>query len=197
MHDDLYREITPFGEGKLNRTKLSRKDIGTQIPTATVNTSTTGSWYYQSETYGGQFTINDKEATVAPGAQTTVYGTTEQYEATKWTVDGKVGSVEPVSDLNVASQTDVYDRLDVYDGYEILVAGTEDMNYNVKYKTDHNDSAKDAEDSKVTEYTNVVFKSMTRIELNDATVYGETPNVLDWTLEYTDRIDPRRQALRR
>lgn len=100
-------------------------------------------------------------------------------------MDGKVGSVEPVSDLNVASQTDVYDRLDVYDGYEILVAGTEDMNYNVKYKTDHNDSAKDAEDSKVTEYTNVVFKSMTRIELNDATVYGETPNVLDWTLEYT------------
>lgn len=185
VHDDLYREITPFGEGKLNRTKLSRKDIGTQIPTATVNTSTTGSWYYQSETYGGQFTINDKEATVAPGAQTTVYGTTEQYEATKWTVDGKVGSVEPVSDLNVASQTDVYDRLDVYDGYEILVAGTEDMNYNVKYKTDHNDSAKDAEDSKVTEYTNVVFKSMTRIELNDATVYGETPNVLDWTLEKT------------
>ena len=182
VHDDLYREITPFGEGKLNRTKLSRKDIGTQIPTATVNTSTTGSWYYQSETYGGQFTINDKEATVAPGAQTTVYGTTEQYEATKWTVDGKVGSVEPVSDLNVASQTDVYDRLDVYDGYEILVAGTEDMNYNVKYKTDHNDSAKDAEDSKVTEYTNVVFKSMTRVELNDATVYGETPNVLDWTL---------------
>ena len=185
VHDDLYREITPFGEGKLNRTKLSRKDIGTQIPTATVNTSTTGSWYYQSETYGGQFTINDKEATVAPGAQTTVYGTTEQYEATKWTVDGKVGSVEPVSDLNVASQTDVYDRLDVYDGYEILVAGTEDMNYNVKYKTDHNDSAKDAEDSKVTEYTNVVFKSMTRIELNDATVYGETPNALDWTLEKT------------
>ena len=98
------------------------------------------------------------------------------------------------SDLNVASQTDVYDRLDVYDGYEILVAGTEDMNYNVKYKTDHNDSAKDAEDSKVTEYTNVVFKSMTRIELNDATVYGETPNVLDWTLELYDPIDPRRPS---
>lgn len=185
VHDDLYREITPFGEGKLNRTKLSRKDIGTQIPTATVNTSTTGSWYYQSETYGGQFTINDKEATVAPGAQTTVYGTTEQYEATKWTVDGKVGSVEPVSDLNVASQTDVYDRLDVYDGYEILVAGTEDMNYNVKYKTDHNDSAKDAEDSKVATYGGVKFTSETTEYLNDATVYGETPNVLDWTLEKT------------
>lgn len=185
VHDDLYREITPFGEGKLNRTKLSRKDIGTQIPTATVNTSTTGSWYYQSETYGGQFTINDKEATVAPGAQTTVYGTTEQYDATTWNVTGKAtgsNAADPVSNVKVASQTDVYDRLDVHDGYEILVAGTEDINYNVKYKTDHNDSAKDAEDSKVTEYTNVVFKSMTHVELNDATVYGETPNALDWTL---------------
>ena len=180
VHDDLYREITPFGEGKLNRTKLSRKDIGTQIPTATVNTSTTGSWYYQSETYGGQFTINDKEATVAPGAQTTVYGTTEQYEATKWTVDGKVGSVEPVSDLNVASQTDVYDRLDVYDGYEILVAGTENMNYNVKYVTDQT-----AKDSAVTTYGGVKFTSETTEYLNDATVYGETPNALDWTLEKT------------
>lgn len=185
VHDNLYREITPFGEGKLNRTKLSRKDIGTQIPTATVNTSTTGSWYYQSETYGGQFTINDKEATVAPGAQTTVYGTTEQYDATTWNVTGKAtgsNAADPVSNVKVASQTDVYDRLDVHDGYEILVAGTEDINYNVKYKTDHNDSAKDAEDSKVTEYTNVVFKSMTHVELNDATVYGETPNALDWTL---------------
>ena len=31
-----------------------------------------------------------------------------------------------------ASQTDDYNRLDVHDGYEILVAGTENMNYNVK-----------------------------------------------------------------
>ena len=59
-------------------------------------------------------------------------------------------TVKAVDNVNVASQTDVYDRLDVHDGYEILVAGTEDINYNVKYKTDHNDSAKDAEDSKVT-----------------------------------------------
>ena len=177
VHDDLYREITPFGEGKLNRTKLSRKNIGTQIPTATVNTSTTGSWYYQSETYGGQFTINDKEATVAPGAQSTVYGTTEKYEDEKWTVTGEANGVKAVDNVNVASQTDVYDRLDVYDGYEILVAGTEDINYNVKYTTDPT-----AQDSKVTEYTDVVFKSMTRRDLNDATVYGETPNALDWTL---------------
>ncbi len=197
VHDDLYREITPFGEGKLNRTKLSRKDIGTQIPTATVNTSTTGSWYYQSETYGGQFTINDKEATVAPGAQTTVYGTTEQYEATKWTVDGKVGSVEPVSDLNVASQTDVYDRLDVHDGYEILVAGTENMNYNVKYKTDHNDSAKDAEDSRSRSTRMFVFKSMTRSRTQRRDGLRRDAERPRLDAGVYDRIDPRRQALRR
>ncbi len=186
VHDDLYREITPFGEGKLNRTKLSRKDIGTQIPTATVNTSTTGSWYYQSETYGGQFTINDKEATVAPGAQSTVYGTLETFdENPTWTVDGAVGSVAPVNNVKVASQTDVYDRLDVYDGYEILVAGTEDINYNVKYTTDQN-----APDSAVTTYggmklysTTTKAKAETPSELNDATVYGEQANALDWILD--------------
>lgn len=185
VHDDLYREITPFGEGKLNRTKLSRKNIGTQIPTATVNTSTTGSWYYQSETYGGQFTINDKEATVAPGAQSTVYGTTEKYEDEKWTVTGEANGVKAVDNVNVASQTDVYDRLDVHDGYEILVAGTEDINYNVKYITDQT-----AEDSAVTTYggmklysTTTKAKAETPSELNDATVYGEQANALDWILD--------------
>ena len=185
MHDDLYREITPFGEGKLDRTKLSRKNIGTQIPTATVNTSTTGSWYYQSETYGGQFTINDKEATVAPGAQSTVYGTTEKYEDEKWTVTGEANGVKAVDNVNVASQTDVYDRLDVHDGYEILVAGTEDINYNVKYTTDQN-----APDSAVTTYggmklysTTTKAKAETPSELNDATVYGEQANALDWILD--------------
>ena len=177
VHDELYRTLANF-EGKLTTNGRKRKNIGTQIPTAKV----TGAWSSQSETYGGQFTINDKEATVAPGAQSTVYGTTEKYEDEKWTVTGEANGVKAVDNVNVASQTDVYDRLDVYDGYEILVAGTEDINYNVKYKTDHNDSAKDAEDSKVTEYTNVVFKSMTHVELNDATVYGETPNALDWAL---------------
>ena len=181
VHDYLYR-VANFEEAKIARTNVTRQDIGTQVTTAKINT---GSWYYQSETYGGQFTINDKEATVAPGAQSTVYGTLETFDHNPtWTVDGTVGSVAPVNNVKVASQTDVYDRLDVHDGYEILVAGTEDINYNVKYKTDHNDSAKDAEDSKVTEYTNVVFKSMTHVELNDATVYGETPNALDWTLMY-------------
>ena len=79
--------------------------------------------------------------------------------------------------VNVASQTDAYNRLDVHDGYEILVAGTENMNYNVKYTTDET-----AEDSAVTTYGGETFTSKTTKELNDATVYGETPNVLDWTL---------------
>ena len=184
VHDDLYKEITSFPEGKLVRTDLSRKNIGTQIPTATVNTTTTGSWYYQSETYGGQFTINDKEATVAPGAQSTVYGTLETFdENPTWTVTGEANGVKAVDNVNVASQTDVYDRLDVYDGYEILVAGTEDINYNVKYTTDHKETAKDAKDSAVTIYDGVKFTSKTIKELNDATVYGETPNALDWTLD--------------
>ena len=184
VHDELYRTLANF-EGKLTTNGLKRKNIGTQIPTAKV----TGAWSSQSETYGGQFTINDKEATVAPGAQSTVYGTTEKYEDEKWTVTGTVGSVAPVNNVKVASQTDVYDRLDVHDGYEILVAGTEDINYNVKYVTDQT-----AEDSAVTTYggtyggtyDGVKFtsetKSKTTAYLNDATVYGETPNALDWAL---------------
>lgn len=174
-------EITNDPVAQAARNNLSgneRTQIGTQLTEAPANVLK----LYQYRTYGGQFTINDKEATVAPGAQSTVYGTTEKYEDEKWTVTGEANGVKAVDNVNVASQTDVYDRLDVHDGYEILVAGTEDINYNVKYKTDHNDSAKDAEDSKVTEYTDVVFKSMTRRDLNDATVYGETTNALDWTL---------------
>ena len=186
MHDYLYR-VANFEEAKIARTNVTRQDIGTQVTTAKINT---GSWYYQSETYGGKFTINDKEATVAPGAQSTVYGTLETFDQNPtWTVDGTVGSVAPVNNVKVASQTDVYDRLDVHDGYEILVAGTEDINYNVKYVTDQT-----AEDSAVTTYggtyggtyDGVKFtsetKSKTTAYLNDATVYGETPNALDWAL---------------
>lgn len=169
VYDELYKTVavTP------DKGNLGRTNIGTQLPSGQIPAAET---YYQSETYGGQFTINDKEATVEPKEDTHIYG---EYRKTK---GFDASDPAAISDVQTASQTDEYNRLDVHDGYEILVAGTEDMNYNVKYKTDHNDSAKDAEDSKVTEYTNVVFKSMTRVELNDATVYGETPNVLDWTL---------------
>ena len=174
VHDELYQPIGNFVDSKLMRTNTARTDVGTQITTAKV----TGAWAYQSETYGGQFTINDKEASVAPGEQSTVYGTPETFDTNpKYTVTNEVNSVAAVSGVNVASQTDAYNRLDVHDGYEILVAGAENMNYNVKYTTDET-----AEDSAVTTYQDVVFTSKTDKYLNDATIYGETPNVLDWTL---------------
>lgn len=170
-YDELYATVNAATTTPANNT---RTDIGTQITTSRI---ATGSEKYQSLVYGGQFTINDKEASVAPGAQSTVYGTLEAFDATKCTVTGKAGSVDPVTGVNVASQTDAYNRLDVHDGYEILVAGAENMNYNVKYTTDEM-----AEDSAVTTYGSETFTSKTTEELNDATVYGETPNVLNWTL---------------
>lgn len=178
VHDELYQPIDKFVDSKLTRTNTARTNVGTQITTAQV----TGALAYQSETYGGKFTINDKEASVAPGEQSTVYGTLETFDTTPtYKVDGKAGSVDPVTGVNVASQTDAYNRLDVHDGYEILVAGTEDMNYNVKYTTDET-----AEDSAVTTYDGMKLYSTTtkaKNELNDATVYGEQANDLDWILD--------------
>ena len=171
-YDELYATVNAATTTPANNT---RTDIGTQITTSRI---ATGSEKYQSLVYGGKFTINDKEATVAPGAQSTVYGTLEAFDTNpKYTVTNEVNSVAAVSGVNVASQTDAYNRLDVHDGYEILVAGAENMNYNVKYTTDET-----AEDSAVTTYQDVVFTSKTDKYLNDATIYGETPNVLDWTL---------------
>lgn len=178
VHDELYQALPYFDATKVTRTNTDRIDVGTQITTAKV----TGAWAYQSETYGGKFTINDKEATVAPVAQSTVYGTLETFDTTPtYKVDGKAGSVDPVTGVNVASQTDAYNRLDVHDGYEILVAGAENMNYNVKYTTDET-----AEDSAVTTYGGMKLYSTTtkaKNELNDATVYGEQANDLDWILD--------------
>ena len=168
VHDELYRTLANF-EGKLTTNGLKRTNIGTQIPTAKV----TGAWSSQSETYGGQFTINDKEAAVAPKEDTHIYGQTRQIKGYDDLSNALINGL-------TASQTDDYNRLDVHDGYEILVAGTENMNYNVKYVTDQT-----AKDSAVTTYGGVKFTSETTEYLNDATVYGETPNVLDWTLEKT------------
>ena len=177
VHDELYQALPYFDASKVTRTNTTRTNVGTQITTAQV----TSAWAYQSETYGGKFTINDKEASAAPGAQSTVYGTLEAFDAAKYTVTGKAGSVDPVTDVNVASQTDAYNRLDVHDGYEILVAGTENMNYNVKYTTDET-----AEDSAVTTYGGMKLYSTTtkaKNELNDATIYGEQANDLGWILD--------------
>lgn len=175
-YDELYATVNAATTTPANNT---RTDIGTQITTSRI---ATGSEKYQSLVYGGKFTINDKDATVAPVAQSTVYGTLEAFDTNpKYTVTNEVNSVAAVSGVNVASQTDAYNRLDVHDGYEILVAGTENMNYNVKYTTDET-----AEDSAVTTYDGMKLYSTTtkaKNELNDATVYGEQANDLDWILD--------------
>lgn len=172
VHDELYQPIGNFVDSKLTRTNTARTDVGTQVTTAKV----TGAWAYQSETYGGKFTINDKDATVAPVADAHIYGTTRTIPSPAYTSTDS----NAISNVLTASQTDAYNRLDVHDGYEILVAGAENMNYNVKYTTDET-----AEDSAVTTYGGMKLYSTTtkaKNELNDATVYGEQANDLDWIL---------------
>lgn len=121
-----------------------RTDIGSQVVTGVVKESAK---FHQSEEYGGLFTINDKEVIVAPGEQTTVYGTLETYDDTpRFTEKGRVNGVSAITKVGIATMTDAYSNLDVYDGYEILVAGKENINYNVKYTTDQ-----DALDAAVTE----------------------------------------------
>ena len=173
VHDELYQPIGNFVDSKLTRTNTARTDVGTQITTAKV----IGAWAYQSETYGGKFTINDKDATVAPVADAHIYGTTRTIPSPAYTSTDS----NAISNVLTASQTDAYNRLDVHDGYEILVAGTEDMNYNVKYTTDET-----AADSAVTTYDGMKLYSTTtkaKNELNDTTVYGEQANDLDWILD--------------
>ena len=179
VHDELYQPIGNFVDSKLTRTNTARIDVGTQITAAKV----TGAWAYQSETYGGKFTINDKEATVQPKGDSHIYGQTRTIPAPAF----EASDDKAISLVQTASQTDDYNRLDVHDGYEILMAGAENMNDNVPSTSPTTMySCKGCRGFlKVTEYTDVVFKSMTRVDLNDATVYGETPNVLDWTLENT------------
>ena len=167
VYDELYKTVSTGSPVMQN---VGRTEIGTQLPSGQVPAAET---YYQSLIYRGQFTINDKEATVAPKEDTHIYGQTRQIKGYDDLSNALINGL-------TASQTDDYNRLDVHDGYEILVAGTENMNYNVKYVTDQT-----AKDSAVTTYGGVKFTSETTEYLNDATVYGETPNVLDWTLEKT------------
>lgn len=180
-YDELYR--TAALEKALVTDKLTRTDIGAQLPTAQISKEEA---HYQSEVYGGTFTVNDKEATIEPDEDVHIYG--ELRRVTTATIEGQAGTVLPVTDVATGSQTDVYNRLDVYDGYEILVGGTDNMNYNVRYITDQ-----DAKDSEVTTYEGVRLYSTTvkaaaesPFELNDATVYGEKGNLLTWIL--TDAI---------
>lgn len=167
VYDELYKTVSTGSPVMQN---VRRTNIGTQLPSGQVPAAET---YYQSLIYRGKYTINDKEATVAPKEDTHIYGQTRQIKGYDDLSNALINGL-------TASQTDDYNRLDVHDGYEILVAGTENMNYNVKYVTDQT-----AKDSAVTTYGGVKFTSETTEYLNDATVYGETPNVLTWKLENT------------
>lgn len=174
-YDELYATVNAATTTPANNT---RTDIGTQITTSRI---ATGSEKYQSLVYGGKFTINDKDATVAPVVDAHIYGTTRTIPSPAYTSTDS----NAISNVLTASQTDAYNRLDVHDGYEILVAGAENMNYNVKYTTDET-----AEDSAVTTYggmklysTTTKAKELMTAELNDATVYGEQANGLDWILD--------------
>lgn len=162
-----------------NLTNNTRTDIGTQL----VETVAPTMKYYRYRTYRGQFSIHDLDILVSPVGDTHVYGQTRTVPNPAYTLD-KVGHDSAVVSVKTASQTDDYNRLDV-DGYEILVAGGENINYNVKYLT-----YSTAPQSVVTKYNNVKLystttkaKNQTSFELNDATVYGDAANVLDWILE--------------
>ena len=109
----------------------NRIPVGSQIVTGQVASTET---YYQSETYGGLFTINDKEVTVKPVGQTKDYG--EALDTLTYTEEGIVTGTAALTNGKAVSIRDFYVNLDVLDGYEILVAGVENMNYNVKYVTD-------------------------------------------------------------
>lgn len=109
----------------------TRSDVGSQIVTGKVSDSIHS---FQSETYGGLFTINVKDVTVTPKTATTTYGTA--VTGLTHTESNTVSSVAALTGPMAVSVADAYSNLDVLDGYEILVAGRENENYNVKYVTD-------------------------------------------------------------
>ena len=117
--------------------KVKRTNVGSQIITSWVgDTNAT----YQSEHYCGLFTINVKDVTVTPNEISVIYGEALGTLGTPGTLgyseNDTVGGVAALTDGKAVSERDAYINLDVLDGYEILVAGRENENYNVKYVTD-------------------------------------------------------------
>ena len=114
--------------------KVKRTNVGSQIITSWVgDTNAT----YQSEKYCGLFTINVKDVSVAPKEISVIYGEALGTPGTLgYTESNTVGGVAALTDGKAVSERDAYINLDVLDGYEILVAGRENENYNVKYVTD-------------------------------------------------------------
>ena len=117
--------VTPTVTAGTNK----RTVVGSQITSYKVATTK-----YVSETYGGLFTINVKDVTVTPKTATTTYGTA--VTGLTHTESNTVSSVAALTGPMAVSVADAYSNLDVLDGYEILVAGRENENYNVKYVTD-------------------------------------------------------------
>lgn len=109
----------------------TRSDVGSQIVTGKVSDSIHS---FQSETYGGLFTINVKDVTVTPNEISVTYGDT--LGTLGYTPIDIVSGVPALTDGKAVSEREDYKNLDVLDGYEILVAGRENENYNVKYVTD-------------------------------------------------------------
>ena len=105
-----------------------RTVVGSQITSYKVPTTK-----YVSETYGGLFTINVKDVDIKPTAADTIYGT--RATGLTFTKETPAGSDKVLADDKTVSVADAYGNLDVYNGYEILVAGKEDSNYNVHYQT--------------------------------------------------------------
>ena len=146
--EQVYDETLPYAsEGDAAVVILAgdkRTDIGTNIVLSVVDPSEVN---YLSEDYYGPFTINDKEVTVAPAKPDTVtYGDLVEYPDPKYTEEGIVNDIAALTDAEVVSVADVYNNLDVANWYEILLAGRENMNYNVKYVT-----ANDAETVEIEE----------------------------------------------
>ena len=109
-----------------------RTVVGSQITSYKVDTTK-----YVSETYGGLFTINVKNVSVTPNEISVIYGEALGTPGTLgYTESNTVGGVAALTDGKAVSERDAYINLDVLNGYEILVAGRENENYNVKYVTD-------------------------------------------------------------
>lgn len=121
--------------------KVKRTNVGSQIITSWVGDANAT---YQSEKYCGLFTINVKDVQVWPTAANTTYGA--PVTGLTYTEVTPADSDKVLTDGKAVSVADVYGNLDVLDGYEILVAGRENENYNVEYVTDQR-----ADDVKVTE----------------------------------------------
>ena len=110
---------------------VERTNVGSQIITSWVSgTNAT----YQSEHYCGLFTINVKDVTVKPKEISVIYG--DALGTLDYSEPDIIAGIPALTDGKAVSERKDYKNLDVLDGYEILVAGRENENYNVKYETD-------------------------------------------------------------